>query len=142
MNHRLENIYSRVKSLIDAKKALEDENLRLKESILSLQNKEREWNTHKETLVKEKETLENNLSFHTLAANSLNKKELKEKILNKTLLTDKAIYLFTISNGFLPSHSRKIISQLTKDNKIEKSNFNLSTKICKLDAIITSVKIL
>ena len=69
-------------------------------------------------------------------------KELRENILNKTLTTDKAIYLFTITNGFLPSHSRKIITQLTKDNKIQKCNFNLSTKVCKLNAIITPVKFL
>ena len=69
-------------------------------------------------------------------------KELRENILNKSLPTDKAIYLFTVTNGFLPSHSRKIITQLTKDNKIQKCNFNLSTKVCKLNAVITSVKLI
>lgn len=69
-------------------------------------------------------------------------KELRENILNKSLANDKAIYLFTITNGFLPSHSKKIISQLIKDNKIQKSNFNLSTKVCKANALITPVKIL
>lgn len=69
-------------------------------------------------------------------------KELRDNILNKSLVTDKAIYLFTITNGFLPSHSKKIISQLIKENKIQKSNFNLSTKVCKLNAVITPVKII
>jgi three-Cys-motif partner protein len=69
-------------------------------------------------------------------------KELREYILNGTLSNDKLIYLFTITNGFLPSHCKKIITQLTKENKIQKSNFNLSTKICKLNSIITPVKLI
>ncbi|GLU55051.1 three-Cys-motif partner protein TcmP [Dyadobacter frigoris] len=67
-------------------------------------------------------------------------KELKEGILNKSLPSDKAIYLFTITNGFLPSHARKIIAQLIKENKIQKSSFNLSTKVCKSGALVTQVK--
>jgi len=69
-------------------------------------------------------------------------KELRENILNKSLTTDKEVYLFTITNGFLPYHAKKIISQLTKDNKIQKSNFNLSTKVCKTNALVTPLKIL
>lgn len=69
-------------------------------------------------------------------------RELREKVLNKSLTTDKDIYLFTITNGFLPSHSKKIISQLIKESKIQKSTFNLSTKVCKLNAVITQVKLI
>ncbi len=67
-------------------------------------------------------------------------KELREKILSKALTTDKEIYLFTVTNGFLPSHSRKVISQLIKENKIQKGNFDLSTKVCKAKSLVTSVK--
>lgn len=67
--------------------------------------------------------------------------ELKENILNKSLKTDKEIYLFTITNGFLPSHSRKIVSKLMKEEKIQKDTFDLSTKVCKLNAKITSIKL-
>lgn len=69
-------------------------------------------------------------------------RELKTNILNNTLKSDKEIYLFTITNGFLPIHTRKIISQLTKENKIQKSNFNLTTKVCKANALVTQVKTL
>jgi three-Cys-motif partner protein len=69
-------------------------------------------------------------------------KELKEKILNKSLTTDKAIYLFTITNGFTLTHSRKIISQLIKDNRIKKSNLDLSSKVCKPDALLTQIIII
>lgn len=69
-------------------------------------------------------------------------KELRESILNKSLTTDKEIYLFTITNGFLPFHSKKIISQLIKENKIQKNNFNLSTKVCKYKAVITPIKLI
>ena len=69
-------------------------------------------------------------------------RELKTKILNKTLTTDKEIYLFTIANGFLPSYARKIVSQLVKDNKIQKSSFDLTTRVCKVDSTVTQVKVI
>ena len=69
-------------------------------------------------------------------------KEIKKKILDMELKSDKEIYLFTITNGFLPKHTRKIISDLIKENKIKNSIFDLTTKVCKANSIITEVIIL
>ena len=69
-------------------------------------------------------------------------KELKNKILDGSLTDDRTIYLFTLKNGFLPRHTKKIIAELIKLNKIEKCNFNLTHNICKSNSQITKIKIL
>lgn len=65
--------------------------------------------------------------------------ELAEKIINQTLKTDKEIYLFTITNGFLPSHAKVVIKSLVDKNKIINTSLNLRSKICKRDALLTSI---
>lgn len=65
--------------------------------------------------------------------------ELSKNILNKTLLTDKDIYLYTISNGIKIALGKQILRNLIRDNKIEKSNFDLSSKVCKKDANISKI---
>ena len=67
---------------------------------------------------------------------------LKDKILSRQLITDKDIYLFTLSNGFLPRHARVVIDHLIKDNKIEKRSLDLSHKICKPSAALTEMRVL
>ncbi|MFZ1807337.1 MAG: three-Cys-motif partner protein TcmP [Cyclobacteriaceae bacterium] len=67
-------------------------------------------------------------------------KELKEKILNQELRNDKEIYLFTLSNGFTPIHTRKVINNLIADKKISKCKLDLSSKICKTNASLTEIK--
>jgi three-Cys-motif partner protein len=69
-------------------------------------------------------------------------RELKEKILNRILASDKDIYLFTLTNGFLPSHARKVISQMIKDKMIQKSSLNLTTKVCQSKFPLTQVNLI
>lgn len=66
--------------------------------------------------------------------------ELKTKIMNQELKNDKEIYLFTLRNGFTPSRAREVINKLINTKKIVKCNLNLSSKICKTDAILTEIK--
>ncbi|MDF2550906.1 MAG: hypothetical protein K0R77_181 [Chryseobacterium sp.] len=65
--------------------------------------------------------------------------ELKKNILNKTLQTDRDLYLFTITNGFRIMQTKQVLRTLIKDNKLEKTNFDLSNKICRKDAIIKQI---
>ena len=67
--------------------------------------------------------------------------ELAEKICNGFLKTDREIYLFTITNGFLPSHAKEVIKSLQTKNKIEKTSLNLSSKVCKSEAILSSIQL-
>lgn len=67
--------------------------------------------------------------------------ELSEKIINQSLKTDREIYLFTITNGFLPAHAKEVIKKLETKNKIEKTSLNLSSKICKANALLSSIKL-
>jgi three-Cys-motif partner protein len=57
--------------------------------------------------------------------------DLKDRILKKELMNEKEIYLFTILNGFLPSHTRKIVTDLVKERKIAKVRLELEHKVCK-----------
>lgn len=68
--------------------------------------------------------------------------ELKDKILTGRLKTDRDIYLFTLSSGFLPKHSHIVIRRLIKENKVEKTPLDLSHRICKLNATLTELRIL
>lgn len=68
-------------------------------------------------------------------------RELAEKICNSELKNDKEVYLFTITNGFLPSHANKVINTLIDRNKIEKGLLNISSKICKCDASTSLIKL-
>jgi three-Cys-motif partner protein len=68
-------------------------------------------------------------------------KELKEKILSKELKNDKDIYLFTIANGFIPTHTRKVINKLVSEKKIAKCVLNLSHSICKVNAQLTIINV-
>lgn len=65
--------------------------------------------------------------------------ELKKNILNKSLKTDRDLYLFTITNGFKVTQTKQVLKALIKDNKLEKVNFDLSNKVCKRDAIIKEI---
>lgn len=65
-----------------------------------------------------------------------------QKIKNKELITDKEIYLYTLNCGMKVSISKGILRKLFNDNIIKKSTFNLSNKVCKRGALITSVKLI
>jgi len=68
--------------------------------------------------------------------------ELEARILSRDLKNDKDIYLFALTNGFLPMHARKVIDRLVNEKKIERVRLVLNNKICKKDAQLTTVKIL
>jgi len=67
-------------------------------------------------------------------------KELKERILKSEIKTDKEIYLFTLTNGLTIAHSKKLINKLITDKVIAKCTLNLTSKICKSNAQITTIK--
>lgn len=68
-------------------------------------------------------------------------KDLAERILSQELRTDKDIYLFALTNGFIPAHVRKVVSKLVADKKINKCSLTLSNKVCKSNAVLTELKI-
>lgn len=57
--------------------------------------------------------------------------ELEERVLGKTLKTNKDVYLFALKNGFLPKHAKVVIDRLMQQRKIEKCAFKLSHEIFK-----------
>ena len=59
--------------------------------------------------------------------------ELKLLILNKKLRTDKEIYIHSLKSGFLPKHSKEVIINLIKENKIEKKSYKISSDSMKKD---------
>jgi len=69
-------------------------------------------------------------------------RELKERILNGQLKTDKDVYLFTITYGFTAIHTRKVINNLINDKKIAKCTLILNNKICKARADLTNIKLI
>ena len=69
-------------------------------------------------------------------------KELRDAILSKRVKSDKDIYLFTLTNGFMQSHSRNLFNKLVAEKKVEKCTLNLYNKICKPDSILTEIKVL
>lgn len=67
--------------------------------------------------------------------------ELKENILNKKIINDKELYLYTLNNGFIPSHSKKVIKELIKNNKIKNNQLNISYKVFRKNALITNIEL-
>lgn len=57
--------------------------------------------------------------------------DLEEQILSKKITTDKELYLFTLRNGFKASHTRKVLSKLFNDKKMEKQKIEISHEVCK-----------
>lgn len=51
--------------------------------------------------------------------------DLRAKILNREITTNKQVYTFTLENGFLSSHAREIISKM-KAEKLIKNTINVS----------------
>lgn len=68
-------------------------------------------------------------------------KELSERICSSYIKNDKEVYLFTITNGFLPSHANKVVKGLIEKNKIENSTFNISSRVCRWDANVVQIKL-
>jgi three-Cys-motif partner protein len=59
-----------------------------------------------------------------------------ELIVNKTLSDDKSIYLYCITNGFLPKHANAVLDKLVKKRVIKKAQLNITHKVCKPGAVI------
>lgn len=53
--------------------------------------------------------------------------ELKKKIINGTLRTNKKVYLFAFDEEFLPKHANMVLRELVKDGTLEK-NFEIKSK--------------
>lgn len=73
MKERLDIIYQKVKHLLDKQSEMQS-------TIVQLQQELELKSSEVLTVIKEKENLENKLNFYTLAPESLNKKEIKQKI--------------------------------------------------------------
>jgi three-Cys-motif partner protein len=67
--------------------------------------------------------------------------ELEDKIRSGELKNDKEIYLFALTNGFLPRHIKSVINKLVNEKKIAKSKLNLTSKVCKKNALLTEIKL-
>lgn len=57
--------------------------------------------------------------------------ELVSKVLSKELCTNKGIYLYSLYNGFLAQHARKIMSKLISSGDLPKQKINISYNSCK-----------
>lgn len=66
---------------------------------------------------------------------------LEKKIRDKTLKTDKSIYLFTLNSGMKTSYARAVLRKLINDNVIARDSFELTNKVCKPYSRITSIKL-
>jgi three-Cys-motif partner protein len=61
-------------------------------------------------------------------------KELEKAILDRSLTTNKDIFIFALQNGMLASHARDALDLLIKKEKLPKQKFNVSYNAWKLDA--------
>ena len=59
--------------------------------------------------------------------------DLQGKILNGELQTNKEVYTYALSNGFLPSHAREAVTALKKAKKLPKQQICISYQSCKWD---------
>jgi hypothetical protein len=59
-------------------------------------------------------------------------RDLTDKILNKEVLTDKDVYLFTLNNGFLPKDANKVLVNLKNNHKIDYSFKTINSDIHKI----------
>lgn len=80
MTQRLEKIFVKIEKLISSNNALIGENVSLKSEIDLLQKSKLELENQLNEMKAQKENLENKLKFYTLAPESLNKREIKNKI--------------------------------------------------------------
>jgi three-Cys-motif partner protein len=67
--------------------------------------------------------------------------ELETNILTRNLKTDKDLYLFALTNGFLPKHIKGVLDKLREEKKIKKTKVNLTSKICANGAKLTQIEL-
>lgn len=56
-------------------------------------------------------------------------KDLKNKILTRKILNDKEFMIYSIRNGFIGKHAKKVINQLVDQKKINKDSFTYNSKV-------------
>ncbi len=66
--------------------------------------------------------------------------ELMTKILDKKLITNRQVYIYTLSNGFLPKHARNAIDALIIKKALPKQRLNISYDSCKRGATEQIIK--
>jgi three-Cys-motif partner protein len=66
-------------------------------------------------------------------------KELKELILSKKLITNRQIYVFTITQGFLPKHAKTVIEGLILDRLIHNKKVQLSYKVFRDSNLVNEI---
>lgn len=67
--------------------------------------------------------------------------ELRNKIQSKELIDNREIYIYTITQGFLPKHARTVIKLMMKEGIIINSKVNLSYSVYKKSSKRTIIKI-
>ncbi len=68
--------------------------------------------------------------------------ELRNGILEKRLVTDKDVYLFSITNSFLPKHARKVLNSLVEEGKLKKNNLKISNQVMKEETTETMLELI
>jgi len=68
------------------------------------------------------------------------KKDLKDKILNKELQSDRDIYLHIITNGFIGQHAREVLKELKGEIECKNPSFNYRT-VMKKNRLPSTIKI-
>lgn len=56
---------------------------------------------------------------------------LSSKILDRSLKTNRQIYIYALTNGFLPKHARDLINKLVKDKHLPKQKLKISYQSCR-----------
>lgn len=57
--------------------------------------------------------------------------DLSRKILSRELTTNKQIYTYSLSSGFLPSHAREVVKSMLGSKKLPKQMLSISYDSCK-----------
>lgn len=66
--------------------------------------------------------------------------DLETHFRNKDFKTTKDIYLYVLSNGFLPRHAKSVIKKMIDNNVIARETYSLSNKLCKPNVLIPTIQ--
>lgn len=66
--------------------------------------------------------------------------DLSQKILSRELATNRQIYTYSLSNGFLPSHAREIVKNMIGSKKLPKQRVSISYDSCKKGKLEQSIR--
>ncbi|MBI4546589.1 MAG: three-Cys-motif partner protein TcmP [Ignavibacteriae bacterium] len=68
--------------------------------------------------------------------------ELRSSILQAQLVTDEDVYIFSITNGFLPKNARKVVKELIIEGKLKKASYHLDYKVTKPNVPKTKLELI